>query len=73
MACDGTYFALFDYSAISNENDVDFAKRITKEFGVATIPTSVFYEHKTDHKVIRICFAKTEDTLRHAAELLCEV
>ena len=73
LACDGTYFSLFDYSEISNENDVDFAKRITKEFGVATIPTSVFYEHKTDHKVIRICFAKTEDTLSSAAKLLCEI
>lgn len=73
LACDGTYFALFDYSDISNENDVDFAKRITKEIGVATIPTSVFYQNKTDHKVVRICFAKTEETLRKAAKLLCEI
>ena len=73
LACDGTYFALFDYSAISQENDVDFAKRITKEFGVATIPTSVFYEKKTDHKVIRICFAKTDQTLIDAAKLLSKI
>ena len=73
LACDGTYFALFDYSAISTENDVDFAKRITKEIGVATIPTSVFYQNKTDHKVVRICFAKTDDTLIKAAKLLCEL
>jgi len=46
LACDGTYFALFDYSKISDENDVDFAKRITKEIGVAIIPTSVFYKNK---------------------------
>jgi len=73
LACDGTYFALFDYSKISDENDVDFAKRITKEIGVAIIPTSVFYKNKTDHKVVRICFAKTEETLRSAAELLCKI
>ena len=70
LACNGTYFCLFNYSAISTENDVDFAKRITKEIGVATIPTSVFYQNKTDHKVIRICFAKTDDTLIKAAEVL---
>jgi methionine aminotransferase len=73
LACDGTYFALFDYSAISLENDVEFAKRITKEIGVATIPTSVFYENKTDHKVIRICFAKTDETLLEAAKLLSNI
>jgi len=73
LACDGTYFALFDYSKISDENDVDFAKRITKEIGVAIIPTSVFYKNKTDNKVVRICFAKTEETLRSAAELLCKI
>lgn len=68
LNCNGTYFCLFDYSNISTENDVDFAKRITKEIGVATIPVSVFYQNKTNHKVIRICFAKTDDTLLKAAE-----
>ncbi len=73
LACDGTYFALFDYSEISSENDVDFAKRITKEYGVATIPTSVFYANKTYHKVVRICFAKTDQILLDAAEILCKL
>jgi len=73
LACDGTYFALFDYSEISTENDIDFSKRITKEIGVATIPTSVFYQNKTDNKVVRICFAKTEETLQKAAALLCNL
>lgn len=73
LACDGTYFVLFDYSTISQENDVEFAKRITKEIGVATIPTSVFYQNKTDHKVIRICFAKTDETLLEAAKLLSKI
>ncbi|MFK8037414.1 MAG: methionine aminotransferase [Crocinitomicaceae bacterium] len=70
LPCNGTYFMLFDYSEISNENDVDFAKRITKELKVATIPVSVFYESKQDNKVIRICFAKQDDTLIKAAQIL---
>jgi len=70
LTCNGTYFMLFDYSSISNEADVDFAKRITKMFKVATIPVSVFYENKTDHKVIRVCFAKKDETLVEAAKIL---
>jgi len=70
LACHGTYCMLFDYSAISSENDVDFAMRLTKTFKVATIPVSVFYERKTDHKVIRVCFAKKDETLLQAAEIL---
>ncbi|MEZ4950473.1 MAG: methionine aminotransferase [Saprospiraceae bacterium] len=70
IPCGGTYFQLYDYSAISDEPDTEFAKRITREFGVATIPISVFYESKRDEKVIRVCFAKTEDVLKEAAEKL---
>ena len=70
LPCNGTYFMLFDYSAISNEKDVDFAQRITKDYKVATIPVSVFNEKGTDHKVIRICFAKKDETLTKAAQIL---
>jgi len=73
LPCNGTYFCLLDYSAISNESDVNFSKRITAEYGVATIPVSVFYEKNTDHKVIRICFAKEDETLDKAAALLCKI
>ncbi|MCG8574006.1 MAG: methionine aminotransferase [Flavobacteriales bacterium] len=73
LNCQGTYFCLFDYSAISNENDVEFAKRITHEHGVATIPVSVFYGDKTDHKVVRFCFAKENDTLLKATDKLCRI
>ena len=66
----GTYFILLDYSEISDENDVVFAKRITKEYGLATIPTSVFYQSKEDNKVIRVCFAKTKETLEEAAKII---
>jgi len=73
LNCDGTYFCLFDYSAISAEKDIDFAKRLTRDFGVATIPVSVFYADETDNKVIRFCFAKTDETLLNAAEKLCKI
>lgn len=73
LSCSGTYFQLYDYSAISDESDIDFAKRLTTEYGVAAIPISVFYTSKRDEKVIRLCFAKTEETLEKAAELLVKV
>jgi len=66
----GTYFQLFDYSAISSESDVDFAVRMTTEYGVASIPISVFYSNGMDNKVIRLCYAKTEDLLEKAGSLL---
>jgi len=70
IPCKGTYFQLFDYSEISDERDTDFAKRITREFGVASIPVSVFYSNGLDEKVIRLCFAKTNDLLARAGEVL---
>jgi methionine aminotransferase len=73
LPCSGTYFCLLDYSAICSENDVDFAKRLTTEFGVAVIPISVFYTDQTDHKIVRICFAKKEETLTKAALKLCQI
>lgn len=69
----GSYFQLLDYSGITNEKDTDFAIRLTKEFGVASIPTSVFYRNPEDHRLLRFCFAKTNDTLEQAAERLQRV
>lgn len=69
----GTYFQLLDYSAISDEKELDFATRITKEFGVASVPVSPFYHDKQDNHVLRFCFAKTEETLVKAAEILCTI
>jgi len=66
----GTYFQLLDFSEISSESDIIFAERLTKEFKVATIPTSVFNTNKEDFHQIRICFAKTEETLYKAATIL---
>jgi len=73
VPCAGTYFQLYDYSAISDEPDLDFCKRLTAEFGVAAIPVSAFFSDKRDDKVIRFCFAKTEDMLEQAGERLAGV
>ncbi|MGK0391427.1 MAG: methionine aminotransferase [Maribacter sp.] len=73
LTSEGSYFQLYDYSAISDEPDTEFAKRLTTEYGVAAIPISVFYTHKRDEKVIRLCFAKTEAVLAEAAKLLTKV
>ena len=69
----GSYFQLYDYSAISNEGDVEFAKRLTEEHGVATIPVSAFYQSGQDHKVVRFCFAKKEETLKKAVDKLKQI
>jgi methionine aminotransferase len=69
----GSYFICAKYDRISEEGDRDFAIRITKEFGVATIPVSVFYKSGTDHKVIRFCFSKKRETLEAAVERLTKI
>ena len=73
LPCRGTYFQMLDYSAISDDSDVEFSKRLTIEHGVASIPPSVFYHHQVDHKVLRFCFAKKDETLEKAAERLCKI
>lgn len=69
----GTYFQVLDYSNISQERDIDFAKRLTIDFGLASIPLSVFNENNQDDKVLRFCFAKTDETLIKAAEVLISI
>jgi methionine aminotransferase len=69
----GSYFQLYSYAAISNEPEKDFAIRLTKEYKVATIPTSVFYKNSTDNKVLRFCFAKKESTLEEAVNRLIQL
>lgn len=66
----GTYFQVLDYSQITDENDIDFAKRLTIENKLASIPVSVFNHQQRDEKVLRFCFAKTSETLLRAAEIL---
>lgn len=69
----GSYFITATYNKISEEGDKDFAIRMTKETGVATIPVSAFYKDGTDNKVIRFCFAKKESTIKAAVERLATI
>ena len=69
----GTYFQLLDYSAITDEKETAFAIRMTKEYGLASIPVSPFYHKSNDNKTLRFCFAKTEETLDKAAEILNKI
>ena len=68
--CSGSYFQLLNYSAITQENDVDFAKRLTVENKVASIPISLFYENKRQDNMLRFCFAKDLEDLERGAEKL---
>lgn len=67
----GTYFQLLDYSQWSNDKDTELAVRLTREAKLASIPTSPFYAEDPEHKVLRFCFAKDDETLARAADILC--
>ena len=73
IPCKGTYFQLLDYSEITDMNDVEFAKKLTVEHGIASIPISVFYPDLADNKVLRFCFAKEDELLIKAGKLLCTI
>ncbi|KAA2245017.1 aminotransferase class I/II-fold pyridoxal phosphate-dependent enzyme [Chitinophaga agrisoli] len=73
LPCYGSYFQLMRYDRISQEGDKAFAIRVTKEFGVASIPVSAFYQNGQDDHVIRFCFAKQRQTLERAVERLRKV
>ena len=69
----GSYFQLMDYSAISKDTDVNLAEQWTKEHRVASIPISVFYEQPPEQHYLRFCFAKSDEVLLQAAEVLCRI
>ncbi|MFZ1624935.1 MAG: pyridoxal phosphate-dependent aminotransferase [Gammaproteobacteria bacterium] len=69
----GTYFQLADYTAISDEPDLGYARRLTREAGIACIPVSVFCALPGDTRLLRFCFAKDSSTLERAAEILCRL
>lgn len=71
--CTGTYFQLLSYGNISDEKDTDLAIRLTKEKGLASIPLSVFYSNQQQQHLLRFCFAKKEETLEKAAEIICRI
>ncbi len=69
----GTFFQLLDYSSITDEDDVSYARRLTKEIGVASIPISVFCESPPPGRKLRFCFAKDDQILEEAASRLCQL
>ena len=73
LPCRGTYFQLARYASIRDEPDTLFAQRLTREHGVAVIPVSVFYPRGDDHRIVRFCFAKSEELLAAAGALLRKV
>ena len=66
----GTYFQVVDYSTITDESDITFSKRLIREYKIASIPLSVFHLNHMDNGQLRLCFAKTRETLDRAAEIL---
>jgi methionine aminotransferase len=70
---EGSFFQLLNYEGISDLDDETFAQNLVKLNGIATIPLSPFYHLKTKGKNIRLCFAKTDETLEKAAEILCKI
>ncbi len=73
LPCKGSYFQTVSYENISDEKDVELAKRLIVEHKVASIPNSSFYSKNTDFKTLRFCFAKKDETLEKAAKLLRKV
>jgi len=73
MPCEGTYFQVVSYASISDENDMDFCRRLVVEHGVAAIPISTFHADGKDLKLLRFCFAKDDATLEESAKRLCAV
>jgi methionine aminotransferase len=73
LPCLGSYFQLADYSAITDEKDTEYAIRLTKDAGVASIPVSVFYQVPLDQKLLRFCFAKEDNMLEEAANRLMKL
>ena len=71
--CNGTYFQLLNYSKISNLPDVEMAENLTTKNGVASIPISVFSAKINDEKNLRFCFAKTDETLKKAGDILIKI
>jgi methionine aminotransferase len=69
----GTYFQLLDYSEIGNAVDHQLCEQWTREYGVASIPISVFYQRPPAQHYLRFCFAKSDATLLQAAEILCRI
>jgi methionine transaminase len=66
----GSYFQLLSYESVSDLKEMEMAEWMTKEKKLAPIPVSAFYQDKSDHKLLRFCFAKGEETLEKAGAIL---
>jgi methionine aminotransferase len=73
LPCEGTYFLNIEYSNISQEKEFEFACALTRQHKIATIPLSAFYKEATNQQVLRVCFAKKDETLLKAVEILNKV
>lgn len=73
LPCKGSYFQVLSFRNISKKTDIEMAEELTKKFGVASIPVSVFYKDKTDNALLRFCFAKREETLERAGAILRKI
>jgi methionine aminotransferase len=73
LPCRGTYFVLSDYTAISDEPEEDFARRLVVEHGVAAIPVAPFYREPVNRRIVRFCFAKQDQTLDAGVARLARV
>ncbi|MGM0647868.1 MAG: methionine aminotransferase [Bacteroidota bacterium] len=70
---EGTFYQLADFGKISEQTDLDFAKTLTTKHKVAAIPLSAFYHNNINHQIVRFCFAKSDDTLKKATDILCKI
>lgn len=70
LACHGSYFQILSYKNISAKSEVEMAEELTKKYKVAAIPVSVFYQDRSEHNILRFCFAKKEETLEKACAIL---
>lgn len=73
LPCEGSYFLLLDYGALSEKAELDYAIELTEEYGVTLIPVAAFYGDNVQQNILRLCFAKREETLASAVEILCSV
>jgi methionine aminotransferase len=73
LPCFGSYFQLLSYDGVNKKSDTEMAEWMTKEMKLAPIPVSAFYKDKSDHKLLRFCFAKSEETLKKSGEILRKI
>jgi aminotransferase len=74
FAPDGAYYVMADFSELSSADDVTFARALTADPGVATVPGSSFYSRpELGRTKIRFAFPKRDETLAEAARRLARI